>query len=141
MTSKVIEGHKSSSNFTVISTIPLLDGPLMLLSPNCVDLSLSLFFLFLSTSSSLIALNANLYGRLSPCFYTKGEQWTIFFFKCKESCWLKVYRFKWMIENKFWRNFFSRQNCFGGSTFYAFSKGQKLTSKFWKTPETKKMHN
>ena len=35
----------------------------------------------------------------------------------------------------------SRQNCFGASTFSAFSKGQKSTSKFWKTPETKKMRN
>ena len=30
MTSKVIEGHKSSSNFSVNQTLPLLDGPLML---------------------------------------------------------------------------------------------------------------
>ena len=34
-----------------------------------------------------------------------------------------------------------RQNCFGASTFSAFSKGYKSTSKFWKTPETKKMCN
>jgi hypothetical protein len=33
------------------------------------------------------------------------------------------------------------QNCFGGSTFSAFSKGQKSTLKFRKTPETKKMRN
>ena len=30
ITSKVIEGHKSSSNFSVNQTLPLLDGPLML---------------------------------------------------------------------------------------------------------------
>ena len=35
-----------------------------------------------------------------------------------------------------------RQNCFGGSTFSAFSTGQKSTSKLKKkTPETKKMRN
>ena len=58
----IIEGHKSSSNFTVNPTLLLLDGPLMLHSPNCVDLSLS-FSLSLSKSSalSLIALNANLW--------------------------------------------------------------------------------
>ena len=39
MTPKVIEGNKSSSNFSVNPTLPLLDGPLMLPSPNCVDLS------------------------------------------------------------------------------------------------------
>ena len=42
---------------------------------------------------------------------------------------------------RFWRKFFSRQNCFGASTFSVFTKGQKSTSKFWKTPETKKMRN
>ena len=41
MTSKVIEGHKSSSNFSVNPTLPLLDGPLMLPPPNCVYLYLS----------------------------------------------------------------------------------------------------
>ena len=41
----------------------------------------------------------------------------------------------------FEENFFSRQNCFGASTFSAFSKGQKSTLKFRKTPETKKMRN
>ena len=45
MTSKVIEGHKSSSNFSVNPTLPLLNGSLLLPPPNCVDLSiyLSLF--------------------------------------------------------------------------------------------------
>ena len=64
MTSKVIEGHKSSSNFRVNPTLPLLDDPLMLPPPNCVDLSLYLFFslpLSLSKSSPLIALKANLW--------------------------------------------------------------------------------
>ena len=37
MTSKVIEGHKSASNFSVNPTLPVLDDPLMLPSPNCVD--------------------------------------------------------------------------------------------------------
>ena len=44
---------------------------------------------------------------------------------------------KWNFEEK---KIF-RQNCFGASTFSAFSKGQKSTSKFWKTPEAKKMRN
>ena len=35
----------------------------------------------------------------------------------------------------------SCQNRFGGSTFSAFSKGQTSTSKFWKTPETRKMRH
>ena len=39
MTSKVIEGHKSSSNFSVIPTLPPLDGPLMLPPPNCEEFS------------------------------------------------------------------------------------------------------
>ena len=30
----------------------------------------------------------------------RGLQWTTFFFKCNESCWLIVYRFIWMIEDK-----------------------------------------
>ena len=34
-----------------------------------------------------------------------------------------------------------RQNFFGASTFSAFSKGPKSTSKFWKTLESKKMRN
>ena len=58
MTSKVIEGHKSLSNFSINPTIPLLDGPLMLPPPNCVDLS---FSLSLYKSSLLFALNANLW--------------------------------------------------------------------------------
>ena len=57
--SKVIEGHKSSSNFIVNPTLTLLDGPLMLPSPNCVDLSLSIF-LSLSLSFSLF-LSLSLY--------------------------------------------------------------------------------
>ena len=40
-TSKVIEGYKSLSSFSVNPTLPLLDGPLTLPSPNCVDLSLT----------------------------------------------------------------------------------------------------
>ena len=44
MTSKVIEGHKSSSNFSVNPTLPLMDGPLML--PSQI-MCISLFFLTL----------------------------------------------------------------------------------------------
>ena len=36
MNSKVIEGHKSLSNFSVNTALPVLDSPLMLPSPNCV---------------------------------------------------------------------------------------------------------
>jgi hypothetical protein len=43
-----------------------------------------------------------------------------------------------MIENKILKKKMFPPK-FGGSTFSAFSKGQK--SKFWKTPETKKMRN
>ena len=39
MTLKVIEGNKSSSNFSVNPTLSLLDGLLMLPSPNCVVFS------------------------------------------------------------------------------------------------------
>ena len=41
ITSKVIEGQKSLSYFSVNPTFPILDGPLMLSPPNCVDLSTS----------------------------------------------------------------------------------------------------
>ena len=56
--------RKSSSNFSVNPTLPLLDGPLMLPPPNYVDLSISpslslSFSLSLTKSSNLIALNAN----------------------------------------------------------------------------------
>ena len=36
-----LKGHNSTSHFSVNPTLPLLDGPLMLPSTNCVDLSLS----------------------------------------------------------------------------------------------------
>ena len=39
MTSKVIEGPKSLSNFSVNLTLPLMDGPLMLPNELCVFLS------------------------------------------------------------------------------------------------------
>ena len=66
MPSKVIEGHKSSSNFSINPTLPLLDGPFMLPSPNCVDLSLSILFsLSLSFSYSLsISLSSPYFA---PC--------------------------------------------------------------------------
>ena len=60
MNSKVIEGHKSSSNFSVNLTLPLMDRPLILPSPNCVDLSL-----YLSKSSPSIALNVKLWTLVS----------------------------------------------------------------------------
>ena len=65
MTSKVIEGHKSSSNFNAINpTLPLLDGPLMLPPPNCVDISLSQSrYLFPSLSLTL-----SLYPSLSQSY-------------------------------------------------------------------------
>ena len=44
-------------------------------------------------------------------------------------------------KENFEEKFFFRQICFGASTFSAFSKGQKSTSKFLKTLETKKMRN
>ena len=55
MTPKVIEGHKSSSNFSVNPTLPLLYGPLMLPSPNCVE--------FLT-----LPLTFSLYPSLPPSF-------------------------------------------------------------------------
>ena len=69
MTSKVIKGHKNSSNFKVKlqsnnPNLPLLDGLIKLPSLNCLDPSLS-FFLSLYKSSLLIALNANLC--FGPC--------------------------------------------------------------------------
>ena len=44
-------------------------------------------------------------------------------------------------KENFQEKFFFLQNCFGANTFSVFSKGQKSTSKFLKTPETKKMRN
>ena len=73
MTSKVTEGHKSSSNFSVNTT--LLDGPLMLPSLNCGDLSLSLFILFslpLSFSYSLsLSLSISLFCSMQKLIYTQ----------------------------------------------------------------------
>ena len=62
MTSKVIESHKSSSNFSFNPTIPLLDSPLMLPAPNFVDLSHSIF---LSFSLSIFSLPLSLPYSLS----------------------------------------------------------------------------
>ena len=44
-------------------------------------------------------------------------------------------------KENFEENFLFRQNFFRGSTFSAFSEGQKSTSKFLKIPETKKTRN
>ena len=75
MTSKVIEGHKSSSNFSVNPTLPLLDGPLMLPPPNCVYLSLShsiSFSLPLSFSYCLyISLSISLFRYIQKLIYTQ----------------------------------------------------------------------
>ena len=49
MTSKVIEGHKSSSNFSVSPTLPLMDGPL---NRWCFPPKLCLFLSFFSLSIS-----------------------------------------------------------------------------------------
>ena len=74
MTSKVIEGHKRSSNFSVNPTLPLLDA-LMLPPSNCVDLYL---FLFLSPEVPLLLFlmpiygRFQFYGRLYTALHTKG---------------------------------------------------------------------
>ena len=76
MTSKVIEDPKSSSNFSVKPTLPLMDGPLMLPHELCVFLSLSLSFsipLYFSYSPSrslfpFISLTLSLYPSLPPSF-------------------------------------------------------------------------
>ena len=60
MTSKVIEGHKSSSNFSINPNLPLLDGPLMLPSPYCSDFSHSPSLLS-SPLFSLLSLYIPLY--------------------------------------------------------------------------------
>ena len=54
MTSKVFEGHKSSSNFSVNPTLPLLDGH----SPSCslfpsLSLTLTLYFFSISLFCSM----------------------------------------------------------------------------------------
>ena len=69
MTSKVIQGHKSSSNFSVNPTLPLMDGPLMLPS-QILFLSLSISFSIpLSFSYSLsISLSTSLF-----CYILKGH--------------------------------------------------------------------
>ena len=75
MTSKVIEGHKSTSNFSVNPTLPLLDGPLMLPSPNCEEFSLSLSISFsLSLTLSLyipLYLSLLLYAKIILSTHSK----------------------------------------------------------------------
>ena len=63
MTSKVIEGHQSSSNFSVNPTLPL-----MLPSPNCGDLSLSLDLHLVISFTLYLLLSLSLYPPLSPSF-------------------------------------------------------------------------
>ena len=68
-----LKGHKSSSNFTVNPTLPLLDGPLILPSPNCLYLFLSLsisFSLPLSFFYSLsISLSTSLFCSMQTLIY------------------------------------------------------------------------
>ena len=65
--------HKCSSNFTINPTLPLLDGPLILHSPNCVYLFLSLsisFSLPLTFSYSLyISLSTSLFCFMQTLIY------------------------------------------------------------------------
>jgi hypothetical protein len=73
MTSKVMEGHKSSTNFRVNPTLPLSDGLLMLPTPNCVDLSIS-FSLYPSLMQKFIYTQLVLdevypYNNLDLCSY------------------------------------------------------------------------
>ena len=56
-----LKGHKSSSMFSVNPTLPLLDGPLMLPPPNCVDFSLTLHLVLSSTIFLLLSLYIPLY--------------------------------------------------------------------------------
>jgi hypothetical protein len=57
MTSKVIEGHKCSSNFSVNPTLPLMDGPLMLpFQIVCISLSLTLHLFLYSPLFLLLSL-------------------------------------------------------------------------------------
>ena len=62
MASKVIEGHKSSSNFSVNPTLPLMDGPLMLPSQIvCIYLSLTLHLFLYYPLFLLLSLYIPLY--------------------------------------------------------------------------------
>ena len=62
MTSKVIEGHKSSSNFSVNPTLPLMDGTLMLPSQIvCISLTLTLHLVLYSPLFLLLSLYTPLY--------------------------------------------------------------------------------
>ena len=64
---------------------------------------------------------------------SKGVTMAHFFFKCKKSCWLKVYRFIWMIENEILKNFiFYRQNCFGVALFPPLVKAKNQHQNFEK---------
>ena len=68
MTSKVIEGPKSSSNFSVNPTLPLMDGPLMLPHELCVFLFLSLYICSLFPFISLtLSLYPSLPLSFAPC--------------------------------------------------------------------------
>ena len=98
MTSKVIEGHKSSSNFSVNPTLPLMDGMLMLPSQIvCISLSLTLYlvlysplFLLLSISFSIplsfsyslfISLSTSLFCSMQTLIYIlKGHMRPLLFF-------------------------------------------------------------
>ena len=63
-----LKGHKSSSVFSVNPTLPLLDGPLMLLPPNCVDFSLTLH-LVLSSPIFFYSLSISLFCSMRTLTY------------------------------------------------------------------------
>ena len=78
MTSKVIESHKSSSNFSVNPTLPLMDGPLMLPSQIvCISLFLTLHLVLYSPLFLLPFLYIPLYlpfcSMQTLIYYLKGH--------------------------------------------------------------------
>ena len=81
MTSKVIECYKSLSNFSVNSTLPLLDGPLMLPSPNCLvlsffySLSISLYISLFCSMQTLIYTQRNILHKMK--YNLKGHMTTL----------------------------------------------------------------
>ena len=92
MTSKVIEGQKSLSNFTVNQTLPLLDGPLILPSPNCLYLSLSiLFFLPHSLSTSLLILHWSTFLKVTQGYFYVA--WFLIIFRSFDQIITLTYKF------------------------------------------------
>ena len=97
-------------------------------------LSSHLSFILHSCFNLLIQMLISIY----LCTYIKGVTMRAIF--SNPAGWKFIDSNGWK-KMKFLRKIFFRQNCFGASTFSAFSKGQKSTSKFQKTPETKKMRS